>query len=533
MAFVKTHVSCDDCGSSDGKSIDDKGWSHCFVCETRKKVGDTMEVERGNDQKPNGNFDRLKESLTNGQYKSVVSRSISSDTCKAYKAQMQGDVMHFGYHDKDGYLVGAKTRTVDKEFRTQGNWKDTVLFGQNLFSKGGKYITVTEGEYDAMSAYQMLGSKYPVVSIKNGSSAALKDCRASYEYLDSYDNIVICFDSDDSGMKAANQVAELFGGKAKVFRHTKDEKDANDYLKFDRSKEFVDRWWSSERYVPDGIIAGSSLWDEVNKPIAPADCLYPYDGINKLTYGIRFGELVTVTAGSGLGKSQFMREIIWQIISKTQENIGILFLEESIKKAGLSLMSLAANKPLHLPDTLATDEERLEAFNATLGTDRVFLFDHFGSTGIDNIVSRVRYMAKGLGCKYVVLDHVSIVVSAQANGDERKAIDEIMTRLRMLVQETGISLFIVSHLKRPDSKGHEEGAATSLSQLRGSGSIAQLSDMVIGLERNGQAEDENDRNTTHVRVLKNRFCGITGKATPLLYNHITGRMLEANEEDDL
>ena len=188
---------------------------------------------------------------------------------------------------------------------------------------------------------------------------------------------------------------------------------------------------------------------------------------------------------------------------------------------------------MHLPDTVATDEERLDAFNATLGTDRVFLFDHFGSTGVDNIVSRVRYMAKGLGCKYVVLDHVSIVVSAQANGDERKALDEIMTRLRMLVQETGIALFIVSHLKRPDSKGHEEGAATSLSQLRGSGSIAQLSDMVLGLERNGQAEDPEERNTTHVRVLKNRFCGTTGKATPLLYDHITGRMLEVLEEDAL
>ena len=196
-------------------------------------------------------------------------------------------------------------------------------------------------------------------------------------------------------------------------------------------------------------------------------------------------------------------------------------------------MSLAANKPLHLPDTVATDEERLDAFNATLGTDRVFLFDHFGSTGVDNIVSRVRYMAKGLGCKYVVLDHISIVVSAQASGDERKAIDEIMTRLRMLVQETGIALFIVSHLKRPDGKGHEEGSATSLSQLRGSGSIAQLSDMVIGLERNGQAEVEEERNTTHVRVLKNRFCGTTGKGTPLLYDHATGRMLETLEEDDL
>ena len=190
MAFLRTHLACDDCSSSDGMSIDDKGWSYCFVCETRKKVGDSMEITSSTDKKPNGNFDKLKESLMSGQYKSVVNRGISSDTCKAYKAQLQGDVMHFGYHDKDGYLVGAKTRSPDKDFRTQGNWKDTVLFGQNLFTKGGKYITITEGEYDAMSAYQMLGSKYPVVSIKNGSSAALKDCRASYEYLDSYENIV-------------------------------------------------------------------------------------------------------------------------------------------------------------------------------------------------------------------------------------------------------------------------------------------------------------------------------------------------------
>ena len=150
---------------------------------------------------------------------------------------------------------------------------------------------------------------------------------------------------------------------------------------------------------------------------------------------------------------------------------------------------------------------------------------------IDNIINRVRYLAKGLGCGYVFLDHISIVVSAQASGDERRAIDEIMTKLRMLVQETGIALIVVSHLKRPESKGHEEGAATSLAQLRGSGSIAQLSDMVIGLERNGQAEDETERNTTRVRVLKNRFSGTTGPACALLYSRNTGRMTEVEEEE--
>jgi twinkle protein len=138
-------------------------------------------------------------------------------------------------------------------------------------------------------------------------------------------------------------------------------------------------------------------------------------------------------------------------------------------------------------------------------------------------------MAKGLNCGYVVLDHISIIVSGGDVGDERKALDAIMTRLRMLVQETGISLLCVSHLKRPESKGHEEGASTSLAQLRGSGSIAQLSDIVIGLERNGQATDMIERNTTHVRVLKNRFSGYTGGAGDLLYNPSTGRMLEIKD----
>jgi twinkle protein len=193
-------------------------------------------------------------------------------------------------------------------------------------------------------------------------------------------------------------------------------------------------------------------------------------------------------------------------------------------------MSLAINKPIHIPDVEVTDEELKEAFDKTLGTDRLYLFDHFGSTDIDNIVNRVRYMAKGLNCGYVFLDHISIIVSGGDVGDERKALDAIMTRLRMIVQETGISLICVSHLKRPSDRGHEEGAATSLAQLRGSGAIAQLSDIVLGLERNGQHEDPIERNTTKVRVLKNRFVGFTGQAGHLLYQSHTGRMLETTEE---
>ena len=535
MPFVKMHQPCSNCGSSDGLSINDDGWTHCFVCETRRRpTSDDYTPTHREVQVEAKQLDTDKQDYFNDEsvYRTIIERGISSDTAKAYKCykSMGGDY-HFGYTNEKGVVVADKYRDESKNFRIDGDWKSAVMYGQNLFSKGGKYVTIVEGEFDAMAAYQMLGSKYPVVSIRNGAASAVKDVQKHYEWLDSFDNIVVCFDGDDAGLRASSQVAELFGAKAKVFKHLDGMKDACDYLQNKKMKEFTDKWWASEQHVPDGIIVGSSLYDDVMKPLAPADCEYPFAGVNGLTYGIRKGELVTITAGSGLGKSQFVREIVWHILNKTEDNLGLMFLEESVRKTGLSLMSLAANKPLHLPDTGATVEEKIDAFNATLGTDRLYLFDHFGSTSVDNIINRVRYLAKGLGCGYVFLDHISIVVSAQASGDERKAIDEIMTKLRMLVQETGIALIVVSHLKRPESKGHEEGAATSLAQLRGSGSIAQLSDMVIGLERNGQAEDETERNTTRVRVLKNRFSGTTGPACSLLYSRATGRMTEVNDEE--
>lgn len=516
---LKTHQPCPDCGSSDAMTVYDWG-TRCYSCDRSKSNG--QQVER------NFTVHSTTVAPTELTYGSVVDRGITRDTCLDYGVGTHGNQYYFPYYNQGNSLVAYKKRNIDdKRFSVEGTWKEASLFGQQLFNKGGKYVTIVEGEFDALAAYQMLGSRYPVVSIRNGAGSALADCKTNYEWLDTFENIVICFDADEQGQSAASQVAELFGTKARVYKHTSGFKDACEYLSAQESKQYVDKWWAAEQYVPDGIVAGKGLWDLVNQPVEKAEVMYPYQGMNELTYGIRTGELITVTAGSGLGKSQFLREIVYHILKNTDSgNIGLMFLEESVKKTARSLMALSANKPLHLPDVEISDDDLRLAFDDTLGTDRLYLFDHFGSTGVDNIISRVRFMAKALGCKYIFLDHVSIVVSSQENGDERKALDEIMTKLRMIVAETGICLFAVSHLKRPDTKGHEEGAATSLSQLRGSGSIGQLSDIVLGLERNGQAEDMTDRHTTRVRVLKNRFSGLTGPACSLYYSRDTGRMTE-------
>ena len=193
-------------------------------------------------------------------------------------------------------------------------------------------------------------------------------------------------------------------------------------------------------------------------------------------------------------------------------------------------MGVYLNRAPHLWEKYeVTEEQKKEAFEHSVGSGRMVLYDHWGSQDPATLISQIRYMVRSMGCSHIILDHLSIVVSGLGEGDERRMIDNTMTKLRSLVEETGISLILVSHLKRPDGRGHEEGAQTSLSQLRGSHAIAQLSDAVIGMERNQQ--DVATANYLSIRVLKNRYSGDTGIACLLEYDKETGRLHEWSPPD--
>ena len=537
--FVKYHLPCPLCSSSDAVSVNKDGSAYCFSCQEYIKEYnmETTEIQSTNSKNEYEVSDYLKQS----NYAEIIDRNIREQTCKRYGVTVKMDSVgnitnhYYPYHDKQGAKIATKTRyTKLKEFSLQGNTKLSGLFGEHLFNKN-KYIIITEGELDCLSAYQMFKTdryETPVVSIKNGITSAVKDIKGSLDWLEQFDNVIINFDNDEQGREGALKVAELFSpGKCKILHLPEGYKDASDCLSKNKIQVYTKAFWDAKLYAPDGIINANILFDEITKPTLKSFVQYPFEGINKLTYGIRPSELITFTAGSGLGKTQVMREIVHHMIKSTKDNIGLLMLEETPVITSKGLMSVEANQRLHLPDVHVSKEEMKTYFDTTVGTGRVFMFDHFGSNSIDNIVSRVRYLAKGLDCKYIIIDHVSIIVSDQSHGDERRALDEIMTRLRTLVQETGVSMIVVSHLRRPDGKGHEEGAATSLSQLRGSASIGQLSDMVIGLERDAQNDDPEIRNTTRVRVLKNRFAGLTGPCCNLQYDVDTGRLKEVNLDD--
>lgn len=524
------HEPCPNCESSDACGVFDDGHRYCYSCCTYFKPtsegdGEQVSTERKKVSKeciPLGDLN-----ITN-----LNARKINQDTCSKFKymtGEYKGSPCQVAnYYDDNGNIVGQKLRFPDKSFAVLGKISNR-LFGSQLWANGKK-IVITEGEIDCLTVSQLQGNKWPVVSIPNGAQAAKKAIEANLEYLDKFDEVILMFDMDDPGRKACEDCAKVLPA-GKAFIANLPLKDPNECLLNGKGSEVLQAIWNAKPYRPDGIVAGVDLYD---KCVSDIDDLkdsveYPWKALQEKTKGVRHGELYVFTSGSGMGKSTILRELEYYFGVQRGELCGIIALEESTRKTGLELMSLRLNKRLLLNPECADESDRSRAFNETIGNGRFFLYDHFGSLDSSNLLSKIRYMIVSLGCKRIFLDHISIVVSGMdtdEEGGERKAIDKLMTNLRSLVEETGATMFVVSHLKRPEKKGHEEGAQVSLSQLRGSGAIAQLSDMVIGLERNQQGANPN---VLTIRVLKNRFCGLTGVSGHLKYNTETGRLEDYEE----
>jgi len=521
--FIR-HTPCPACGSSDARAEYSDGHAVCFSCSAYTHAPNTG----GKSGKANGlQVAKGKKEWTPLEVRpiSLTKRKISTRTAdlfRYYEGTHAGKPCHIAsYFDSDGNLCAQKIRHADKTFTVLGSMREAQLFGQHLWRTSGKRVIVTEGEIDAMSMSQVQDNKWPVVSVKNGANGAFKALQESLEWLEGFEEIVLMFDNDEAGNKAAVECSELFTpGKCKIASLPL--KDASDMLQANRVQELIAAMWNAKIHRPDGIVAGTDLLQQILERKFKKSLAYPFPLIQQLTRGIRLGEIVTLTAGTGIGKSQIAREIAYHLL-KQGATIGYIALEESTVRTSQGLISLYLNKPVHLEETQVTDAELTEGFNATVGSGKVFLYDHFGSLGSDNLMSKIRYLAKGCGCTHLILDHISIVVSGQSDGDERRNIDNIVTELRSFVEEAQFSLLVISHLKRIEGKkGHEDGAEVSISHLRGSGSIAHISDIVIAAERNQQ--DKENPNITKLRSLKNRWTGETGLCDTLEYSKVTGRI---------
>jgi len=516
--ITKSHQPCP-CGqSSDAFAVYSDGHGFCFSCSK-----DFQNVEMSDNQVVEASYHNGSPSTDSSySYQFVPMRGISESTMRFFdvltKVNDTGEPVAIGF----GYANGAtKIRSLpDKQFRSMGDMSNATLFGKERFPAGSnRYITITEGEFDALAVYEMLGSGCAVVSVRSASSARA-DCNREREYLNSFERIYLALDADEPGQRATHEIAQLFDFN-KIYHVKLDPrlKDANSYLQADQSKIFQKTWWNSKRFVPEGIISQLTEFDEIidNQGVKEG-VPYPFSKLQEMTYGIRTGETVLFTAMEGIGKTEIIRAIEHHLLRTTEENIGIIHLEESKGRALQGLAGYELETPVHLPGSSVDADAVKSSLRKLIGRDeRLHIYSHFGSSDPNIILDTIRFLVASCGCKYVFLDHITMVVSGLGEDDERKALDYISTRLAMMVEELDFALIFVSHV-------NDEG------KTRGSRNISKIADLWVELSRNQQAPSEDERNTTYLTIRKNRFGARTGPTSKLFFDMNTFMISETSEQ---
>ena len=528
-------TNCEKCGSSDGVEVYAEH-EYCFACGTRNPNKERVEMSN----EP-ATFSEYTTFTSIDSYRSypISSRGISQDVVDYFNVKMSVDQegrpeSHFYPYTKDGHTVAYKERKLPKEFRTHGEFKDAELFGQRE-AQGTKTLVITEGELDAMSVAQCFLGKanriYPVVSLPSatGTAAVLRQ----RDWINRFETVILMFDQDEAGQKAVDVVAKMLkAGKAKVAKLPA--KDANETLMKHGVNAINQAIWDAQPWNPAGIVVGEQIWEQYKARQSTESIPYPpcLDGLNHKLKGIRQGEITLFTSGTGSGKSTVIKEIILDLLNKTDDKIGLISLEESIGDTAEKFISMALQRSVNDPPPITEEEERA-AHESVFGDERLVLLDHQGSVGDSSLIDKIEYMAL-MGCKYLVLDHITIAVSEGSDGlSGNEAVDKMMSDLLKVVKRHNVWLGLISHLRKASGGGQnfEEGKLASIDDIKGSGSIKQISFDIIAFARNLVAEDESERNTIKFRVLKSRFTGFTGDAGAATYDVKTTRLKAAGEFD--
>lgn len=529
------------CGSSDGRQVYENG-SYCFVCtkffplnykEDDAEDDPSQYVSKGAPKlsiKPKEQFVKKlsKEEILELPKQAIKDRFISKETADffgvrtSYTEQGVAEAHYYPYGEK-----GWQVRALPKKFYWHTAVEDP-LFGRELFNGGGKRIVITEGVIDCLSVAEAHYSRYqrfyPVVAVP--SATTLEGVFKNLSWIRSFQEIVLMLDDDEEGHTATEKILKALNYvKVKVAKLS--EKDPNKMLMTHGPESIMTVIYEAESRTPSGIIAPNKLKEAMfafnKKPSTP----YPpeFEGLNEKLEGMRSGEISLIISGTGCGKSTLQREIIYHLLKTTEEKVGLLALEEdpgpiAQKMVGLHLsVNLAHNK--------VEDEILDKGFDEILETGRLLLLDHQGAINDNTVMDHLEYMAL-VGCKFIFIDHLTILVSEgteDLKGNEAQ--DKVMNDLLKLVKRYPVHIGLVSHLRKSpsqNSKSFEQGIMPTLDDIKGSGSVKQISFDIIATSRNLTAEDPLEVCRTEIAVLKGRTKGLTGRVAPLYYNIKTGRL---------
>lgn len=523
-----TQTACPKCNSSDAFTIYDDG-AYCFSCNySTRKVKTEMKDFKPVTQSYGNSIDEIVD-LNSFP---ITSRGISKAVVDYFGIKMAVNPdgsggSHYYPYTRDGKVVAYKERKLPKDFIIHGDFSKTELFGQAQCT-GTKSLVITEGELDACAVaqafYDKYGKVFPVVSIP--SATGTKVLLEQLDFIRGFESVVLFFDTDEAGQTAVERAAKIIGaGRCKVARLL--EKDPCEELVTHGSSKILQSYWDAQTWSPAGIVVGEPIWDQFKARQEIESIPYPscLEGLNEKLNGIRHGEITLFTSGTGSGKSTVIKEIALDLLAKTEYKVGLISLEESVGDTAEKFIGMALNRSSMDLKTIEESEQR-KGFERVFSDERLVLLDHQGSCSDTSLLDKIEYMAL-MGCKYLILDHITIAVSEGTEGlGGNEAIDKLMSDLLKIVKKHDVWLGLISHLRKAPGggKSFEEGSLASIDDIKGSGSIKQISFDIIAFARNLSSDDDIERNTIKFRVLKSRFTGRTGSAGAASYSPETGRL---------
>lgn len=461
------------------------------------------------------------------------------------------EAYYFPSYNQKGQLTGFMRQDITKGKEEDGHWLavggvsiGNKLFGQDVaegINRKRTNLICTEGPWDMVSTFQALvdsvkGTKYDwmepqVVSIPLGTKNAVEAILHNEAFVTSFDTFTSFFDSDHctpaelkkgvmKGHEAREAVSAALidsGLSLMTVEAEGDFKDASDYIQNGKSADlaklvqFGKKIFSTEKIVRASEISFETIIEPQPKGVV-VDC---FPKLMERLYGFRDKELTLILAPSGVGKSTIC-SILADRFMKADHKIGMIFLEEGNKDTFQRLIAseLKVNylKFKRDPLSVASREDIQRVYNEITNSDKLVLLNHFGSMPIDSLMAKVKHMVLVEGCRYIMLDHLSMVISGNETENERKELDMVMTALASFCAANNVHLVVVCHINRTDAnqflppkgkEGEPFWVNVRKESARGSAALEQCSWNILGIEP--EILPDFSRGRVRIKVLKTRF----------------------------
>ena len=164
------------------------------------------------------------------------------------------------------------------------------------------------------------------------------------------------------------------------------------------------------------------------------------------------------------------------------------------------------------------DEKKLEdkvvdAIEAITKDELFYQFYLGDGQGAEELIDQIRFFSQACGCKFVFFEPIQDVVAGRSESTKEELLSDLSIRLSKLAAELNVGIVTIAHT-------NEDGDPKYCKM------IGQRASVIIDLQRDKEADNVEDRNTTYLSVQKNRPCSEEGRAGKMRFNMETFTLRE-------